>query len=232
MTEPFCGDCNRIRLTAEGMLRTCLFSLHETDLRAPLRDGASDDELEQIVRDAVWRKELKHHVGEPGFRQPPRSHVAHRRVSPLEVGEAWARVAAACAPLPAERVALRGARPGGRGGGRRQRGRPAAVRPLGDGRLRACARPTPTRRLPLALAGEVAAGEVARRARSRPGRRSGITTGAAVPPGADAILRVEDSRRRRRPRHARRRRCAGPARPLPRRGRRAAATCSRRPARG
>jgi GTP 3',8-cyclase len=73
VTEPFCGDCNRIRLTAEGMLRTCLFSLHETDLRAPLRSGADDDELEQVVRDAVWRKELKHHVGEPGFRQPPRS---------------------------------------------------------------------------------------------------------------------------------------------------------------
>jgi GTP 3',8-cyclase len=73
VTQPFCGDCNRIRLTAEGMLRTCLFSMHETDLREPLRSGASDDELEQIVRDAVWRKELKHHVGEPGFRQPPRS---------------------------------------------------------------------------------------------------------------------------------------------------------------
>jgi cyclic pyranopterin phosphate synthase len=73
VSQPFCGDCNRIRLTAEGMLRTCLFSLHETDLRAPLRAGASDDELEQIVRDAVWRKELKHHVGERGFRQPARS---------------------------------------------------------------------------------------------------------------------------------------------------------------
>jgi cyclic pyranopterin phosphate synthase len=73
VSEPFCGDCNRIRLTAEGMLRTCLFSLHETDLRAPLRAGASDDELEEIVRAAVWRKELKHHVGEAGFRQPPRS---------------------------------------------------------------------------------------------------------------------------------------------------------------
>jgi GTP 3',8-cyclase len=73
VSEPFCGDCNRIRLTAEGMLRTCLFSLHETDLRGPLRAGASADELEQIVRDAVWRKELKHHVGEPGFRQPARS---------------------------------------------------------------------------------------------------------------------------------------------------------------
>jgi cyclic pyranopterin phosphate synthase len=73
VTEPFCGDCNRIRLTAEGMLRTCLFSMNETDLRAPIRDGASDAELEEIVRDAVWRKELKHHVGEPGFIQPARS---------------------------------------------------------------------------------------------------------------------------------------------------------------
>ena len=76
VSEPFCGDCNRIRLTAEGRLRTCLFSLGETDLRAPLREGASDDELERIVRDAVWRKELKHHVGEPGFRQPPRTMSA------------------------------------------------------------------------------------------------------------------------------------------------------------
>jgi GTP 3',8-cyclase len=76
VSEPFCADCNRIRLTAEGKLRTCLFSLHETDLREPLRAGASDAELEQIVRDAVWRKELKHHVGEPGFRQPPRTMSA------------------------------------------------------------------------------------------------------------------------------------------------------------
>jgi cyclic pyranopterin phosphate synthase len=76
VSEPFCGDCNRIRLTADGKLRTCLFSLHETDLRAPLRDGASEDELERVIRDAVWRKELKHHVGEPGFRQPPRTMSA------------------------------------------------------------------------------------------------------------------------------------------------------------
>jgi cyclic pyranopterin phosphate synthase len=76
VSEPFCGDCNRIRLTADGTLRTCLFSLHETDLRAALRSGASDDELERIVRDAVWRKELKHHVGEPGFRQPARTMSA------------------------------------------------------------------------------------------------------------------------------------------------------------
>jgi cyclic pyranopterin phosphate synthase len=73
VSEPFCADCNRIRLTAEGKLRTCLFSLHETDLRDSLRSGADDDELEQVIRDAVWRKELKHHVSEPGFRQPPRT---------------------------------------------------------------------------------------------------------------------------------------------------------------
>jgi cyclic pyranopterin phosphate synthase len=73
VSEPFCGDCNRIRITAEGMLRTCLFSIHETDLRAPLRDGAGDDELERIIRDAVWRKELKHRINDPGFRQPARS---------------------------------------------------------------------------------------------------------------------------------------------------------------
>ena len=76
VSEPFCSDCNRIRLTADGRLRTCLFSLHETDLRGPLRAGASDAELEQIIREAVWRKELKHRVGEPGFRQPARTMSA------------------------------------------------------------------------------------------------------------------------------------------------------------
>ena len=48
VSEPFCADCNRIRLTADGKLRTCLFSIHETDLRAPLREGASDAELESV----------------------------------------------------------------------------------------------------------------------------------------------------------------------------------------
>jgi len=76
VSEPFCADCNRLRLTAEGKLRTCLFSLHETDLREPLRAGASDAELEEVIRDAVWRKELKHHVGERGFRPPPRTMSA------------------------------------------------------------------------------------------------------------------------------------------------------------
>jgi GTP 3',8-cyclase len=76
VSEPFCSDCDRIRLTVDGKLRTCLFSLEETDLRGPLRAGADDDELEQIVRDAVWRKELRHHVGEPGFIQPARTMSA------------------------------------------------------------------------------------------------------------------------------------------------------------
>jgi cyclic pyranopterin phosphate synthase len=76
VSEPFCADCNRIRLTADGRLRTCLFSLEETDLRGPLRAGAGDEELEALIRAAVWRKELKHRVGEPGFQQPPRTMSA------------------------------------------------------------------------------------------------------------------------------------------------------------
>src|SRR3954471_24133846 len=76
VSEPFCSDCNRVRLTAEGKLRTCLFSVNETDLREPLRAGASDADLTELIRNAVWRKELKHRVGEPGFRQPPRTMSA------------------------------------------------------------------------------------------------------------------------------------------------------------
>ena len=73
VSEPFCGDCNRIRLTADGKLRTCLFSMHETDLRELMRQGANDAELVTAIRDAVWQKELKHAIGEPGFRQPART---------------------------------------------------------------------------------------------------------------------------------------------------------------
>ena len=76
VSQPFCADCNRIRLTADGQLRTCLFSMHETNLRDPLREGATDLELEGIIREAVWRKELKHRVNEPGFRPPARSMSA------------------------------------------------------------------------------------------------------------------------------------------------------------
>ncbi len=76
VSHPFCSDCNRIRLTADGKLRTCLFSLGETDLLSVLRAGATDDELEAVLRGAVWRKELKHHVNEPGFQQPARTMSA------------------------------------------------------------------------------------------------------------------------------------------------------------
>jgi GTP 3',8-cyclase len=72
VSEPFCSDCDRIRITADGKLRTCLFSLNETDLREPLRAGADDAELETLVREAIWRKELKHRVNEPGFIHPDR----------------------------------------------------------------------------------------------------------------------------------------------------------------
>ncbi|MDQ3629818.1 MAG: GTP 3',8-cyclase MoaA, partial [Actinomycetota bacterium] len=76
VSHPFCSDCNRIRLTADGRLRTCLFSLGETDLLGVMRAGASDDELETVLRDAVWRKELKHRVNEQGFQQPARTMSA------------------------------------------------------------------------------------------------------------------------------------------------------------
>ncbi|MSO42399.1 MAG: GTP 3',8-cyclase MoaA [Solirubrobacterales bacterium] len=76
VSEPFCADCNRIRLTAEGKLRTCLFSVNETDLREPLRSDASDNDIAGIITDAVWRKELKHRVNEPGFIAPPRTMSA------------------------------------------------------------------------------------------------------------------------------------------------------------
>ncbi len=76
VSEPFCADCNRIRVTADGQLRTCLFSLRETDLRTVLRSSAGDDELESVLRAAVWRKELKHHIGDRGFVQPDRTMSA------------------------------------------------------------------------------------------------------------------------------------------------------------
>jgi GTP 3',8-cyclase len=76
VSEPFCAECNRIRLTADGRLRTCLFSLRETDLRTPLRAGAGDDELATLVRAAVRGKELKHRISDPGFVQPQRTMSA------------------------------------------------------------------------------------------------------------------------------------------------------------
>ncbi|MBI3879688.1 MAG: GTP 3',8-cyclase MoaA [Verrucomicrobia bacterium] len=73
VTEPFCGHCNRLRITADGQVRTCLFSLSEHDLKAQLRGGATDGELRARLHDIVRQKEDRHHIGEPGFRQPERT---------------------------------------------------------------------------------------------------------------------------------------------------------------
>jgi len=73
VSEPFCSNCDRIRITADGQLRTCLFSRRETDLRAPLRAGADDADLEALLRDAIARKELKHRIGDTGFQAASRS---------------------------------------------------------------------------------------------------------------------------------------------------------------
>jgi cyclic pyranopterin phosphate synthase len=73
VSEPFCLSCDRIRLTADGQLRTCLFSRREWDLKAPLRNGASDAELADLIRFAVRHKELKHKISDPGFVRASRS---------------------------------------------------------------------------------------------------------------------------------------------------------------
>jgi cyclic pyranopterin phosphate synthase len=73
VTQPFCDTCNRLRVTAEGEFRTCLFALDETDLRGPMRAGASDHDLEMLIRDAVWRKWSGHRIGQADFEQPARS---------------------------------------------------------------------------------------------------------------------------------------------------------------
>jgi cyclic pyranopterin phosphate synthase len=73
VSEPFCSACDRIRLTADGQLRTCLFSRREWDLKAPLRERASDRELEALLRWAVAHKELKHKINDPGFVRASRS---------------------------------------------------------------------------------------------------------------------------------------------------------------
>ncbi len=73
VSEPFCSSCDRIRLTADGQLRTCLFSRREWDLKAPLRAGATDEELVDLIRFAVRHKELKHRINDPGFARASRS---------------------------------------------------------------------------------------------------------------------------------------------------------------
>ena len=73
VTEPFCASCDRVRLTAEGRLRACLFSLEETDLRAVLRSGGSDDDVADAMKACVAGKWAGHGIGTVTFVQPPRS---------------------------------------------------------------------------------------------------------------------------------------------------------------
>jgi cyclic pyranopterin phosphate synthase len=73
VTAPFCGDCDRVRLTAEGQFRTCLFETREFDLRAMLRGGASDDDLAAEIERAVGTKWAGHRIGQVQFVRPPRS---------------------------------------------------------------------------------------------------------------------------------------------------------------
>ncbi|SEG25218.1 cyclic pyranopterin monophosphate synthase subunit MoaA [Bryocella elongata] len=75
VSHPFCNHCSRLRLTADGKLRTCLFSTFDHDLLAEMRSGATDDGLRQWVRTVVRGKEERHHIGEPGFLKPVRSMV-------------------------------------------------------------------------------------------------------------------------------------------------------------
>jgi cyclic pyranopterin phosphate synthase len=72
VSEPFCAACDRTRLTADGQVRNCLFSEVETDLRGPLRAGASDEELAALIQGEMWRKRRGHGIGDPDFRQPDR----------------------------------------------------------------------------------------------------------------------------------------------------------------
>ncbi len=73
VSEPFCASCDRIRLTSDGQLRTCLFATEETDLRAVIRSTPDDEVLAATLRNAVWRKELKHYIGDKQFKRASRS---------------------------------------------------------------------------------------------------------------------------------------------------------------
>jgi cyclic pyranopterin phosphate synthase len=73
VSEPFCENCNRVRITADGKFRTCLFSLTETDLLTPLREGASDEAISQLILDAVAQKEAGHKINAADFIKPERN---------------------------------------------------------------------------------------------------------------------------------------------------------------
>jgi cyclic pyranopterin phosphate synthase len=73
VSEPFCSHCNRIRITSDGKLRTCLFSVHETDLKSMMRSGKNDEAISEAIVAAVWKKEEGHLINQPGFVKPERT---------------------------------------------------------------------------------------------------------------------------------------------------------------
>ena len=75
VSHPFCGHCSRIRLTSDGKIRTCLFSVREHDLAGPMSKGASDEEMVELILRAVDHKEERHHIGESGFIRASRTMV-------------------------------------------------------------------------------------------------------------------------------------------------------------
>jgi GTP 3',8-cyclase len=75
VSHPFCGHCSRIRITSDGKIRTCLFSVWDHDLHGLMRRGASDDQLADFIGDVVARKEERHHIGEPDFVPASRTMV-------------------------------------------------------------------------------------------------------------------------------------------------------------
>ena len=75
VSQPFCGHCSRVRITSDGKIRTCLFSLFDHDLYGVMRRGAPDDELRAYIRGVIMKKEARHHIGEPDFQKPSRSMV-------------------------------------------------------------------------------------------------------------------------------------------------------------
>ena len=75
VSHPFCGHCSRIRITSDGKIRTCLFSVWDHDLHAQMRRGASDEEMADFIRSVVAKKEERHHIGEPDFVPASRTMV-------------------------------------------------------------------------------------------------------------------------------------------------------------
>jgi GTP 3',8-cyclase len=75
VSHPFCGHCSRVRITSDGKIRTCLFSVWDHDLHAQMRRGATDAQLETFIRGVILKKEARHHIGEPDFVPASRTMV-------------------------------------------------------------------------------------------------------------------------------------------------------------